>query len=142
MIINSRNQAHVAVMTIIYNSLVDYKFGENKFSRNAEEMISELCECPLEQVDPYIKDTVLISLSKYREIVNAYLPYLRNWEWDRLPLLTQAILLMSYTHFYYVEKIDKKVVMNIAVDLAKKYVDDKQAKFINAILDHGVLDAK
>ena len=45
---------------------------------------------------------------------------------------------MSYAHFYYVEKVDKKVVINTAVDLAKKYVEEKQAKFINAILD-GVL---
>ena len=44
---------------------------------------------------------------------------------------------MSYTHFYYVEKgkVDKKVVINTAVELAKKYVEEKQAKFINAILE-------
>ena len=54
---------------------------------------------------------------------------------DRLPLLTQAVLLMSYAHFYYVEKIDKSIVINVAVELAKKYIEEKQAKFINAILD-------
>lgn len=138
----SRNQAHVIVMTAIYNELVDFKFGDNNFVRDAKELISSLCEQDYEEVDPYIKDTVLISLAKYGEVVNAFMPYLRNWKWERLPVLTQAILLMSYVHFYYIEKVDKKVVVNIAVDLAKKYVDDKQAKFINAILDSGVLDDK
>ena len=42
---------------------------------------------------------------------------------------------MSYAHFYYVEKIDKRIVINVAVELAKKYIEEKQAKFINAILD-------
>ena len=81
-----------------------------------------------------------MSLKNYGEIKRAYEPYLKNWKWERLPLLTQAILLMSYTHYKYIEKVDKKVVINVAVELAKKYIDDKQAKFINAILDNGVLD--
>lgn len=137
----SRNQTHLAIMTVIYNELVDFHYSEDQtFSRDAKELIQDMVgDIPYEEIDPFIKDMVLVSLQKYGEIVNAYQPYLRNWKWDRLPLLTQAILLMSYTHFYFVEKVDKKVVINIAVDLAKKYVDDKQAKFINAILDGGVL---
>ena len=137
----SRNQTHLVIMTVIYNELVDYSFNDGtNFSRSAEEMICEMVgESDYNAVDPFIKDMVMVSLQKYGEIVTAYAPYLRNWKWERLPLLTQAILLMSYTHFYFVEKVDKKVVINIAVDLAKKYIDDKQAKFINAILDGGVL---
>ena len=137
----SRNQTHLVIMTVIYNELVDYSFGDgSNFSRSAEEMICEMVgESDFNAIDPFIKDMVMVSLQKYGEIVTAYAPYLRNWKWERLPLLTQAILLMSYTHFYFVEKVDKKVVINIAVDLAKKYIDDKQAKFINAILDGGVL---
>lgn len=137
----SRNQTHLVIMTVIYNELVDFHYSEDQtFSRDAKELIQDMVgDIPYEEIDPYIKDMVLITLQKYGEIVNAYQPYLRNWKWDRLPLLTQAILLMSYTHFYFVEKVDKKVVINIAVDLAKKYIDDKQAGFINAILDGGVL---
>ena len=81
----------------------------------------------------------MVSLAKYGEIKLAYAPFLKKWKWERLPLLTQAILLMSYTHFYFIEKADKAVVINVAVELAKKYIDDKQAKFINGILDSGVL---
>ena len=137
----SRNQTHLVIMTVIYNELADFHYSDGQtFSRDAKELIQDMVgDTPYEEIDQYIKDMVLISLQKYGEIVNAYQPYLRNWKWDRLPLLTQAILLMSYTHFYFVEKVDKKVVINVAVDLAKKYIDDKQAGFINAILDGGVL---
>ena len=136
----SRNQQNFIIMTVIYNELTDFTFGEGKMVRNANEMIASICECENSEVDPYIIDTVIMSLKNYGEIKRAYEPYLKNWKWERLPLLTQAILLMSYTHYKYIEKVDKKVVINVAVELAKKYIDDKQAKFINAILDNGVLD--
>ena len=134
----NRNQQHFIIMTVIYDELNDFISGGGKTFRDARELTSELCEVPYEDVDPYIKSTIAYSLQKYGEIVEAYQPFLRNWRWERLPLLTQAILLMSYAHFYYVEKVDKQVVISIAVDLAKKYIEPKQAKFINAILD-GVL---
>ena len=135
----SRNQTHYIIMTAIYNELTDFTFGEKQNYRNAEEIIASLCECDIKDVDPYIIDSVMGTLHKYGEARNAFTPYLKNWTWDRLPLLTQAILLMSYTHYYYIEKVDKTVVINIAVNLAKKYIDEKQAKFINGILDSGVL---
>ena len=127
-------------MSVIYNELIDFNFGSDNFTRDARELISGLAEVPFEEVDPYIVNTVMTSLQKYGEIKKAFEPYLKNWRWERLPLLTQAILLMSYTHYHYIEKVDKKIVINIAVTLAKKYIDDKQAKFINGILDNGVLE--
>ena len=126
-------------MTAIYNELTDYTFGEKKLNRDATDIIASLCECDIKDVDPYIIDSVMVSLQKYGEIKAAFLPFLRNWKWERLPLLTQAILLMSYTHYYFIEKVDRSIIINVAVSLAKKYIDDKQAKFINGILDSGVL---
>ena len=136
----SRNQQHFIIMTAIYNELTDFTFGEGKMVRSAVEMLSSLCECEENEIDKYVLDTVMVSLQRYGEIKLAFSPYLKNWKWERLPLLTQSILLMSYTHYKFIEKVDKIIIINIAVDLAKKYIDDKQAKFINAILDSGVLD--
>ena len=135
----SRNQKHYIIMTAIYNELTDFTFGDKKVYRDAQEIIASLCDADINDVDPYIVDSVMVSLQKYGEAKAAYVPYLKNWSWDRLPLLAQAILLMSYTHFYYIEKVDKSVVIDVAVNLAKKYIEEKQAKFINAILDSGVL---
>ena len=134
----SRNQSHFVIMTVIYDELADFVMGGGASSRNANELIEEIAETPFDEVDPYIKRSVALTMQHYGEIVDAFRPLLVNWKWERIPLLTQAILLMSYAHFYYVEKVDKKVVINTAIDLAKKYVEEKQAKFINAILD-GVL---
>ena len=132
----SRNQTHFIVMTVIYNELNDYVNSSSDLpSRDASELISQLCEKPYAECDEYIKKCVITSLNKYGEIKTAFIPYLVNWKWERIPLLSQAILIMSYAHYYYVEKVDKKVVIDVAVSLAKKYIEEKQAKFINAILD-------
>lgn len=136
----SRNQKHFIIMTVIYNELTDFTFGDGQFVRSATEMIASLCEDEGNKADPFITDVVMLSLKNYGEIKNAYQPYLKNWKWERLPLLTQSILLMSYAHYKYIGHVDKSVVINVAVELAKKYIDDKQAKFINGILDSGVLD--
>ena len=132
----SRNQEHYVIMTVIYNELDDYLYGDKEGEpRDASILIEEVAGIPYDEVSNYVKDTVFISLQKYGEIVKAFLPKLNDWKWDRIPALSRAILIMSYTHFYYTEEVDKKIVINIAVDLAKKYVEEKQAKFINGILD-------
>ena len=132
----SRNQTHFVVMTVIYNELNDYVNSSADLpARDSSYLISELCEKPYEECDEYIKKCVSFSLKKYGEIKTAFIPYLINWKWERLPLLTQAIFIMSYAHYYYVEKVDKKIVIDVAVNLAKKYIEEKQAKFINAVLD-------
>ena len=132
----SRNQEHYVIMTVIYNELDDYLYGDKEGEpRDASTLIEEVAGIPYDEVSNYVKDTVYISLQKYGEIVNAFLPKLNDWKWDRIPALSRAILIMSYTHFFFTEKVDKRIVINIAVDLAKKYVEEKQAKFINGILD-------
>ena len=133
----TRQQEHFVVMTVIYNELSDFTLGDGKEFRDARELISSLCECPYSEVSDYIKKTVAYALNNYGAIKDVFIPKLNNWKWDRLPLLTQAILLMSYAHMQ-IETVEKRIVIDVAVNLAKKYVEPKQAKFVNAILD-GVL---
>ena len=131
----SRNQENFIIMTVIYDELADFVAGSNQPFRDVNEIILEITDIPLNEHSKYIQNCIASVLNHYGEIVNAFLPKLNNWKWDRLPLLTRSVLLMSYAHFYYVEKIDKRIVINVAVELAKKYIEEKQAKFINAILD-------
>ena len=133
----TRQQEHFVVMTVIYNELSDFTLGDGKEFRDARELISSLCECPYSEVSDYVKKTVAYALNNYGVIKDVFIPKLTNWKWDRLPLLTQAILLMSYAHMK-IETVEKRIVIDVAVNLAKKYVEPKQAKFVNAILD-GVL---
>ena len=131
----SRNQEHFIIMTVIYDELADFTAGKDQPFRDVNEIILEITDIPLVEHSKYVQNTIANVLNHYGEIVSAFMPHLKNWKWERLPLLTQSVLLMSYAHFYFVEKVDKRIVINIAVELAKKYIEEKQAKFINAILD-------
>jgi transcription termination factor NusB len=42
---------------------------------------------------------------------------------------------MSYIHYFHIEEVDKGVVIDIAVRLAKVYLDAKDYRFVNAVLD-------
>ena len=60
--------------------------------------------------------------------------YLENWDLDRLGKTDKAILrLATYEMLYY--DTPKVVVINEAIELAKKYSDEKIVKLINAVLD-------
>ena len=133
----SRNQENFIIMTVIYDEIADQTSSRTNNFRDVNEIITGMTDEGLtfEQHSPFVQNMISLTLNNYGAIVSAFEPHLRNWKWDRLPLLTRAVLLMSYAHFYYVEKIDKRIVINTAVELAKKYIEEKQAKFINAILD-------
>ena len=132
----SRNQQNYLIMTTIYMELNDFNYGDKSNPRSAKEIILGLLEEYNEIViPPFVEDMVNVSLLHYGEAVDLFSAHLKDWKWERIPLLTQAILLMSYTHFKYIEPIDKAIVIDVAVRLAKEYVEEKQAKFINAILD-------
>jgi len=131
----SRNQENYIIMTVIYDELADFTMGNAQPFRDVNEIILEITDIPLKEHSHYVQNIIASVLQNYGEIVNKFIPHLKDWKWDRLPLLTRSVLLMSYAHFYYVEKIDKRIVINVAVELAKKYIEEKQAKFINAILD-------
>ena len=131
----SRNQENFIIMTVIYDELADFTVGKDQPFRDVNDIILQITDIPLMEHSHYVQNMIANVLTHYGEIVNAFLPHLKNWKWDRLPLLTRSVLLMSYAHFYYVEKVDKRIVINVAVELAKKYIEEKQAKFINAILD-------
>lgn len=133
----TRNQEHFVIMTVIYDELTDFVMGGGKTFRDVRELVEGVSGIPFEENSAYVQNTIAYALNHYGEIGKIFEPMLKDWSWNRLPLLTQAILLMSYSH-YKVEKVDKRVVINVAVDLAKKYIEPKQGKFVNAILD-GVL---
>ena len=130
----SRNKEHHLIMTVIYDELNDYKNGDGQGFRDARELLCLVSGLSYDEISDFVKNTVVISLQKYGHIVEIFTPYLINWKWERLPLLTQAILIMSYSHFHYVEQVDIRVVINTAVELAKTYIDEKQGRFINAVL--------
>ena len=82
----------------------------------------------------FIDDIVYGVIEKKDELTKVINKYMSTWTLDRLGLIDQAILLMStYEILYY--NTPNVVCINEAIELAKKYSDDKVVSLINAVLD-------
>ena len=81
-----------------------------------------------------IKKSDAILCGSYRQLEKIANNHLKDWTIDRLGKTDKAILrLGAYELIHY--DTPKVVVINEAVELAKKYSDDKVVKLINAVLD-------
>ncbi|MFA5794724.1 MAG: transcription antitermination factor NusB [Candidatus Brocadiia bacterium] len=60
---------------------------------------------------------------------------LENWEFDRLGVIDRSILRLAAYELVHCPDVPPAVVINEAVDLAKKYGDKTTPAFVNGVLD-------
>lgn len=128
----SRNQLQEKSMVIIYDYLTYISLGQQF---DPQEEISKVMDAPYSECDDFVKSICLSTILHINEEIDAISKYLVNWTFDRLNRCAQSILLLAYSNFYYANDADKNVVINVAVKLAKKYLDKGDHKYINAVLD-------
>ena len=132
--ISSRNKAHASILFIVYDSLLYDKF---QVEYDIKELITDIVGAEnYEDVDAFVKEVVIKTLLHEEELIKEIEPHLVKWTFNRLPLLTQAILLSSLAKRKYVSNIDRNVIIDVAINLAKKYLKDNDYRFVNAILDN------
>ena len=124
----TRHQARAAVVGLLYaydlgNETIGDFFEdileEKKIRNKQREFSSRLFKGTiehLETVDKQIKE------------------HLKSWNFDDLGKIEKAILRLA-TYEIVVDKNDKAVVINEAIELAKELADDKSHQFINGVLD-------
>lgn len=123
----TRTEAREKIMIILYQ--VDFYMKEN-IEFDLEDVFKE----NLEMDNKYVKDVVNGVLENVDKLDVIISKYLENWDLDRLGKTDKAILrLACYEMLYY--DTPNVVVINEAIELAKKYSDDKVVKLINAVLD-------
>ena len=130
----SRNAMQKVALWAVYDALTYRDMG---LDIDVQHIVSSLCDQPYEECDYFVKAALVMALRHYEEAVAAFTAKMRGWTFDRLNRVEQAILLLAYSHFYYVEpEVEKGVVIDIAIKQAKTYLDEKDYKFVNAILDN------
>ena len=123
----NRTEAREKIMVILYQ--IDF-YVKECMSYDIDEVIKE----NLEIDNKFVRDVVYGVIKNIENIDKIITKYLDNWDLDRLGKTDKAILrLGTYEMLYY--DTPKVVVINEAVELAKKYSDDKIVKLINAVLD-------
>ena len=129
----SRNQEHELIMISIYDALI-YTEMDEVFS--LEDVLEGVYMLPYDEIPYFSKEVVIKALANVNDIKEVFQANMPKWNFDRISALERAILLMSYSHMKYVGNTDKKVIIDVAVRLAKKYLDKDDYKFVNAILDN------
>lgn len=132
----SRNKLQELAVQAMYSFLL---LQESNVAINFEETLSSICNLPYEECDVYLKEVLLKALKNESKIIAYVQKFLRNWEFRRLNSTIQSILTLAVCEYYLIdEKIDKAVIINNAVKLAKRYGDggEKDYKFVNAVLEN------
>ena len=99
-------------------------FEEEELAEETREFTSRLAKgvlCKKEDLDRKIKE------------------FSKNWEIGRISMINKAILMLALYELIYEKDTPKAVVINEALELAKRYSDPESAKFINGILGSAVV---
>lgn len=123
-------------MTILYQIFL---YKKNKIDYNVEEVIEEyMNDLDLEERKKinieFLKELINGVLNNIEDIDKNILKYLENWTIERLGLTDQAIIRISVYELLYTDT-PNLVCINEAIELSKKYSDDKVSKMINGVLD-------
>ncbi len=130
---SSKHLARIIALQVLY----EWSFWgqqpevwESIFNRNVEEFLPEMEE----------KDFAYNLISG----IIKNLPFLddilrkscRSWAYDYLPLMEKSILRIGAYELYFQDKnvVPPKVAINEAIELAKNFINENSAKFINGVL--------
>ena len=128
----TRSELREKVMTILYQISL---YQNNKIEYDVEADIKENLEIDNE----FVKEMVYGVVTHKDELDSLADDHLDNWTIKRLDSMGQEILRMGIYEMKYTDTPDL-VVINEAVELAKKYSDDNVRKMINAVLDKLIND--
>ena len=106
---------------------------QNDIYKNSVE-IDEIIKNNIEIENDFVKDIVYGVITHQNEIDEIANKYMKDWSIDRLDKTGSSILRIGIFELKYTET-PEVVVINEAVELAKKYSDDNVRKIINAVLD-------
>ena len=123
----TRSELREKVMTILYQVNL---YINNKIEYDVEEVIKENVEIENE----FVKEMVYGVITHKEELDKIADDHLDNWTIKRLDSMGQEILRMGIYEMKHTDTPDL-VVINEAIELAKKYSDDAVRKMINAVLD-------
>ena len=101
-------------------------------------MALEIAEFTTLDSQSEVKDYA-VSIAEYfqknhEEVDNIIQKYAKNWDLGRLVKMDKDILRIAIVELLYIKDAPMKVVVDEALELAKKYSTDDSASFINGIL--------
>lgn len=103
-------------------------------SRHMSYDVESIIKSNLEVDNEFVKELVFGVITYKDSLDEIANKYMNDWNIDRIDKTGAAILRISLYELKYTDT-PEVVVINEAIELAKKYSDDNVRKIINAILD-------
>ena len=123
----TRSELRNKIMIILYQ--IDI-FEERKVKYDIENVIKDNLDIDNE----FVKDIVFGVTTYKKELDSIANSLIKDWTIDRIDKSGASILRMALYELKYTDT-PEVVVINEAVELAKKYCDDSVKNIINAVLD-------
>ena len=127
-----RSELREKAMIILYQIEIR---ENNKIEYNVEDIIKE----NLEVDNEFVRDLVYGVITYKDELDTLANKYLEKWTIKRLEKTGASILRMALFELKYMDT-PEIVVINEALELAKKYDDEALKNIINAVLDKYIKD--
>jgi len=104
----------------------------------------EIAEFTALESQPEVKDFAVKIAQTFREhkseVDETIKKYAIGWDFDRLVKMDKDILRIAISELLYIKEAPMKVVVDEAIELAKKYSTDDSASFVNGILAKVIVD--
>ncbi len=123
---------------------VEVLYRQDLVGDEPERVIEEIClrKNPSEEAEGYLRRIVETVEQGREEIDRVLRQHLKRWRLDRLTFIDRAILRMGCAEILFFADVPGKVAINEAVELAKKFGDEKAGKFVNGVLDAVFKDSR
>jgi len=124
----TRHQARTAVVGLLYA----YDLGNDNIA-NFTNIILE--EDKIRNKQREFSHTLFNGTINNLEAIDTEVKkHLKDWDYKSIGKVEKAIMRLA-TFEIMIEGVDKRIIINEAIELAKALADDKSPRFINAVLD-------
>lgn len=115
--------------------LFSIEISKNSYEETIENFIEDY-EMDLNTIDvDYIKNVVKVVTDNLETIDEKIIQSLVNWKLDRVSKVNLTVLRLAVGEMMFIEDVPGSVAINEAVELTKKYLDEKSCSFVNGVLD-------
>ena len=122
--------------------LFSMEISKNSYEQTIESFIEDY-ERDLKTIDlEYIKEVMKSVVDHKEEIDEIIKNSLINWTIERVSKVNLIIVRLAIAEMLYIDDVPEVVAINEAIELTKKYSDDKSVSFVNGALDKAFKNIK
>ncbi len=119
---------------IVFTMLFEADFNKELIGDDIYQSALENYEMGNIAEEPYIKDTFYRTMENLEEIDAIIAAASKGWSSERISYVSRAVLRLAICEMKYGDKLPAQIAGNEAVEISKKYDDEKAFSFVNGVI--------